>query len=88
MQRDRSHLPEQLSPDKVAGREPDWLDRIVRHWAVTAFVVAAVLFYLVTEHRVHLFGALPWLILLACPLLHIFMHGGHDHTGGNEDKRS
>lgn len=88
MQRDRSHLPAQSSPNKVAGRKPDWLDRFVRHWAVTAFVVVAVLFYLVTEHRVHFFGALPWLILLACPLLHIFMHGGHDLTGSKKDNRS
>lgn len=38
-------------------------------------------FYLVTEHRAHLFGFLPWLLLLACPLLHLF-HGGHDGHGG------
>ncbi|MBA4208234.1 MAG: hypothetical protein C0454_01745 [Parvibaculum sp.] len=41
-------------------------------------------FYLIAEHRAHLLGWLPWLIILACPLLHIFMHGrhgGHDHHG-------
>lgn len=37
-------------------------------------------FFLITEHRAHLFGALPWLLLLACPLLH-FLHGGHGHGG-------
>jgi hypothetical protein len=35
------------------------------------------LFYLYTEHRAHLLGALPYLLLLACPLMHIFMHRGH-----------
>lgn len=39
-------------------------------------------FYLVTEHRAHLLGWLPWLLLLACPLMHVFMHGGHRRGGG------
>lgn len=38
-------------------------------------------FYLVTEHTAHLLGALPYLILLACPLMHVFMHRGHGHHG-------
>lgn len=38
-------------------------------------------FYLFTEHQAHLFGALPYLILLACPLMHVFMHKGHGHGG-------
>ncbi len=33
-------------------------------------------FFLLTEHTAHVFGALPYLLLLACPLLH-FLHGGH-----------
>ncbi|MBB3352674.1 hypothetical protein FHT70_002607 [Rhizobium sp. BK049] len=31
------------------------------------------------EHRVHVLGILPWLLILACPLMHLFMH--HDHGG-------
>ena len=43
-------------------------------------------FFLVTEHQAHLFGALPYLLLLACPLLHFFHgHGGH---GGDTPKDS
>lgn len=38
-------------------------------------------FFLQTEHRAHLFGALPFLFLLACPLLHMFMHRGHGSHG-------
>ena len=34
---------------------------------------------LFTEHRAHVLGALPFLFLLACPLMHVFMHGGHHH---------
>jgi hypothetical protein len=47
-------------------------------------------FYLLAEHRAHVFGVLPWLLLLACPLLHLFMHGGHggggDGAGGSGDR--
>jgi hypothetical protein len=34
-------------------------------------------YFLLTEHRAHFFGALPFLLLLACPLMHVFMHRGH-----------
>ena len=39
-------------------------------------------FYLLTEHYAHVIPLLPWLLLLACPLMHVFMHGGH---GGHRD---
>ncbi|NUZ08920.1 DUF2933 domain-containing protein [Piscinibacter koreensis] len=42
---------------------------------------AAVGFYLYSEHRGHLYGAWPYLFLLACPLMHLFMHKGHGQTG-------
>jgi hypothetical protein len=48
-----------------------------------AVLLAVAGFYLYSEHRAHLFGALPWLLLLACPLMHVFMHHGH---GGHERK--
>ena len=38
-------------------------------------------FFLITEHRAHVFGALPYLLLLACPLMH-FLHGGHKRGHG------
>jgi hypothetical protein len=50
-------------------------------WIVFAAIAA---FYLWTEHRAHLLGILPFLFLLACPLMHLFMHGGHGHGHGNE----
>ena len=34
-------------------------------------------FYLFTEHTAHVFGVLPYLPILACPLMHPFMHHGH-----------
>ncbi|MEO5661136.1 MAG: DUF2933 domain-containing protein [Polaromonas sp.] len=38
---------------------------------------AVAAYFLLSEHRAHLFGALPFVILLACPLMHVFMHHGH-----------
>lgn len=43
--------------------------------------LAIVGFFLFTEHRAHLLGILPYLLLLACPFMHLFMHGGHGKHG-------
>lgn len=46
--------------------------------------------YILIEHRAHLLGVLPYLIFLACPLMHLFMHGGHgghDHQHQGEDQK-
>ena len=32
----------------------------------------------------HGFGVLPFLLLLACPLMHVFMHRGHGKHGGEQ----
>lgn len=43
-------------------------------------------YYLLTEHRAHLIqGAswLPWLLLLVCPFMHVFMHRGHGNHDGH-----
>ena len=49
-------------------------------WVFIGFALVAA-YFLITEHRAHLSGWLAtygiWLLLLACPLLHMFMHGGH-----------
>ena len=44
--------------------------------ALTAFGATLIAY----DHRVHVIGALPFLVLLACPLMHLFMMHGH---GGN-----
>lgn len=57
---------------------------LLRGLMIAAF--AATLAYLFFgEHRVHLLGYLPFLILLACPLLHMTMHGGHGGHGHRPD---
>lgn len=62
-----------------------WRSRLGVGWVVLAAVAG---WFLWTEHRAHVFGVLPYLLLLACPLMHVFMHHGHQHgshgghTGG------
>ncbi len=48
--------------------------------------LAGVSYYLLTQHLEHLAVALPYLILLACPLMHIFGHGGNGHHHADDDK--
>lgn len=55
--------------------------RTVSRWVFVGFVLIAG-YFLITEHRAHLVGFVPYLPLLllaACPLLHFFHHRGHDH---------
>lgn len=47
--------------------------------------LAIAAFYLITEHSAHLLGWLPFLLILACPLLHVFMHGKHGGHGGDQN---
>jgi hypothetical protein len=45
--------------------------------------LAVAAFFLWTEHRAHVLGLLPYLILAACPIIHLFMHRRHHgHDGG------
>lgn len=56
-------------------------------YAIGLVVFAAIaLFFLLSEHRAHTLGALPYLLLVASPLLHIFMHRGHGHGHADDDK--
>jgi len=50
---------------------------------VCSLALAALGIYLLANHGGHIVTALPYLLLLACPLMHLFMHGGHGH----HDKR-
>lgn len=57
-------------------------------WVLVGFLAIA-LFFLLTEHRAHLFGILPYLLLLACPLMHLFHgHGHHGHAPSVRDHRA
>ena len=48
-------------------------------------VVLIVAFYLLREHWGHVSGLWPYLLLLACPLMHLFHgHGGHGGPARHE----
>ena len=62
----------------------------IKSRAGVAFLVfaAIALFFLWEEHRAHILGVLPFALLLLCPLMHLFMHGGHGGGHGeNHDSR-
>lgn len=70
-------------PHTHRAEQPSWTN-----WILVAFLAIAA-FFLITEHTAHVLGALPYLILLACPLLHFFMHrghGGHGHRHGSREE--
>lgn len=46
---------------------------------VATAAVAAIAFYVLREHWAHALGFAPYLLFLACPLMHLFMHRGHHH---------
>lgn len=58
---------------------PWWRSRI--GLALLGFLLIAG-FFLITEHTAHTLGALPYALILLCPLLHLFMHGGHGSNHG------
>ena len=55
------------------------------NWIFWSFAAIAG-FFLLTEHRAHVFQYLPYVLLLACPLLHLFHGHGGRGTGGHEHK--
>ncbi|WP_157314596.1 DUF2933 domain-containing protein [Chitinibacter sp. GC72] len=55
-------------------------------YSMGLLVIGAVAaYFLLTEHLAHVISALPFLLLLACPLMHIFMHHGHGGHGHHHD---
>ena len=73
----------ELSRHKLStqGSEPPpfWRSR----YAIGLLVMGAIAaYFLLSEHRAHFLGALPLLLLLSCPLMHVFMHHGHGGHGG------
>ena len=49
-------------------------------------LLAMATFYLAIEHTAHIFDFLPYVLLLLCPLLHLFMHGRHGGHSGHDHK--
>lgn len=59
------------------------------NWILIGFLLVAG-YFLVMEHRAHLSGVLyylPFFLLLACPLMHLFMHHGHGGHGEHPSQK-
>ncbi|ABM41695.1 MULTISPECIES: DUF2933 domain-containing protein [Comamonadaceae] len=68
---------------------PNWSR--INQWLLWIGLAAAVA-WMFFRHNAHLLQLLPFLFILACPLMHIFGHGGHgghgDASPRNTDKPS
>ncbi|MGD9967587.1 MAG: DUF2933 domain-containing protein [Hyphomonadaceae bacterium] len=74
--------------DAHSGRAPQSRRGDVPQWIVRILMIALVAvgaYYIIAEHGAHVLAAWPLLILLACPLMHVFMHGGHGGHGSRSD---
>ena len=71
--------------DNSHGARPFWKSRSAI--ALVAFAAIA-LFLLLSEHRAHFLGVVPYLLLLSCPLMHLFMHHGHGHGHAHDRTQS
>jgi L-asparagine transporter-like permease len=73
-----------MTDDKNCKRH-DWTCWFMS-WKGVAILLflAALSYYLVAEHSAHLIVALPYLILLICPLMHLF----HGHAHSRNDHNS
>ena len=71
------HSHDSISPDQPTREVP----RTHVAWKGAAIMLVAIVgFDVLREHWGHALGVAPNLLLLACPLMHIFMHGGHGHA--------
>lgn len=64
--------------DKTPHTQGFWHSRYALGLAVMGAVAG---YFLLTEHLAHTMGVLPYLLLAACPLMHLFMHHGHGEHG-------
>ena len=68
-------------PHKNEDRKPPRRGR----WVLLGVLLVAG-YLLWAEHSTPLMGALPYLLLLLCPLMHLFMHRGHGrHRSAERD---
>jgi hypothetical protein len=81
-------MPQETMQQSQLNHPPFWRSPAGAAMLVLGAVAGFLLF---TEHRAHVLGALPYLLILACPLMHFFMHHGHGHRGHHDtpdDKKS
>jgi hypothetical protein len=68
---------EETAGHRSAFGKPWWI------FLIGFLVIAATMNW--EEHKAHFLGILPYLFLLSCPLMHLFMHRGHESHGQDPD---
>lgn len=76
----RSH---EHGSDRPSG--PNWSR--INQWLLWIGLAAAVAWMFI-GHTAHLWQLLPFLILLACPLIHLLGHGSHGAHGDRSDTKT
>lgn len=56
------------------------------HGLATLTLIGAALYFLLVEHGTHTLPYLSYLIILLCPLMHLFMHKGHGRHNHGQGK--
>lgn len=80
------HMQHDESGTGQAGVDGANRQRAVSRWVFIGFVLIAGYFLItghwthITEHWGHIANVLPFLLLAACPLLHLFHHRGYGHA--------
>ena len=79
-----NHSPHQIPGQHTQKDGSFWRSR----YSIGLLVIGAVAgYFLWTEHRAHLSQWWPYAILLLCPLMHVFMHGGHGGDANTETSK-
>jgi hypothetical protein len=72
-----NHTPAEQTSAKTFWRKPIGVASLM--------AILIIAFFVLREHGGHIFGYWPYLILLACPLMHLMHgHGGHHHSSKQE----
>ena len=81
MDMDKHDHPDQASQPPAS--TPFWKSRMGISLIISLGIAALLLGF---EHRIHIFAGNGFLalLLLACVVLHLFMHGGHGGHGGGD----
>ncbi len=71
---------------EMNSRPVSWWQRQTKLPFAVLLVIAA--YFLWQEHRAQVIEFLPWILVLGCVGMHLFMHGAHGHGGRHEHDES